>query len=162
MQSAKDSFYIALRDRLAAVNPYRTIAVRGALRPAIVVPENELDCEAADPLETFLIFWEDEVVDTTEALPLHTMPSQIRYTTQGTKELTGMDRGRVLAAMDRELLAMLQPQTAAKQDFRSTPATVMQTVIFWSTAKFGAAVVKDGQISRTVTVSVFSHQEAGE
>ncbi len=162
MQNAKDSFYIALRDRLAALNPYRTIAIRGALRPAITVPENELDSEADDPLEAFLMFWEDEALDTTEALPLHTMPCQIRYTTQGTKELSGMDRGRVLAAMDRELLAMLQPSTAAKQDFTVSPASVMQTIIFWSSAKIGAATVKDGHISRTVTVSVFAHQEAGE
>ncbi len=162
MQNAKDSFYIALRDRLATFNPYRTIAVRGAMRPAIVVPENELDSEAADPLEAFLIVWEEAAIDTTEALPLHTMPCQIRYTTQGTKESSGMDRGRVLAAMDRELLNMLQPSTATKQNFIASPAIAMQTVIFWSSAKFGAVTVKEGQISRTATVSVFAHQEAGE
>jgi len=33
MQNAKDSFYMALRTRLATINPERTILLRGALRP---------------------------------------------------------------------------------------------------------------------------------
>ena len=162
MQNAKDSFYITLRDRLAAFNPYRTLVVRGATRPAIVVPENELDCEAADPLEAFLMTWGEVSIDLSEALPLHTMPCQIRYTTQGTRELSGMDRGRVLAAMDRELLNILAPSAAVKQNYTTSPATQMQTAIFWSAANFSAATVKEGKISRSVALSVFAHQEAGE
>ena len=30
MQNAKDSFYLALRTRLAAINPERTVLLRGA------------------------------------------------------------------------------------------------------------------------------------
>lgn len=162
MQNAKDSFYIALRDRLAAFNPYRTIVVRGATRPAIVVPENELDCEAELPQEAFLLLWANEEIDFSEPLPLHSMPCKIQYTTQGTKELSGMDRGRVFAAMDRELLNMLQPCTAAKQNYTTTPAIVMQTAIFWSSASFGKAEIAEGAITRTVAVNVFAYQEAGE
>ena len=33
MQNAKDTFYVTLRDRLAAVNPARTMVVRGVTRP---------------------------------------------------------------------------------------------------------------------------------
>ena len=162
MQNAKDSFYIALRDRLAAFNPYRTLVVRGATRPAILVPENELDCEAEDPSEAFLITWGAAAIDTTEALALHTLPCQIRYSTQGTKELSGMDRGRVLAAMDRELLNILQPFTAIKQSYVTSPATPMRTTLFWSSATFGAATIAESKISRAVSLSVFAHQEAGE
>jgi hypothetical protein len=36
MQNAKDSFYMALRTRLATINPERTILLRGALRPGIL------------------------------------------------------------------------------------------------------------------------------
>ena len=41
MQPTKDSFYIALRDRLVAVDPNRTVTLDGATRPAIAVMENE-------------------------------------------------------------------------------------------------------------------------
>ena len=42
MQNAKDTFYVTLRDRLAAVNPARTMLVRGVIRPGLLVEENEL------------------------------------------------------------------------------------------------------------------------
>ena len=41
MQNAKDSFYMALRTRLTTINPERTILVRGAVRPGILVEEAE-------------------------------------------------------------------------------------------------------------------------
>ena len=41
MQNAKDSFYMALRTRLVAINPSRTILLRGAVRPGILVEEAE-------------------------------------------------------------------------------------------------------------------------
>jgi hypothetical protein len=36
MQNAKDSFYVALRTRLVAINPERTILLRAAVRPGIL------------------------------------------------------------------------------------------------------------------------------
>jgi hypothetical protein len=39
MQNAKDSFYVALRTRLIAINPQRTILLRGAVRPGILVED---------------------------------------------------------------------------------------------------------------------------
>ncbi len=41
MQFAKDSFYIALRDRLAVLNPARTVYLDGVTRPAVIVAENQ-------------------------------------------------------------------------------------------------------------------------
>ena len=41
MQNAKDSFYMALRTRLAALNPDRTVLLRGTVRPGILVEEAE-------------------------------------------------------------------------------------------------------------------------
>ena len=41
MQNAKDSFYMALRTRLASINPERTVLLRGTVRPAILVEEAE-------------------------------------------------------------------------------------------------------------------------
>ena len=55
MQSAKDSFYIALRGRLAALNPQRAVFLDGATRPAIVVCENEPLTSAAPPLSALTL-----------------------------------------------------------------------------------------------------------
>jgi len=49
MQNAKDTFYVMLQSRLAALNPARTIVVRSQVRPGILVDENELPT-AAIPL----------------------------------------------------------------------------------------------------------------
>ena len=40
MQFAKDSFFLALQQRLAALNPARTVTLNGATVPAILVVEN--------------------------------------------------------------------------------------------------------------------------
>ncbi len=42
VQNAKDTFYEVIRARLAAVNPGRTMVVRGVTRPGLLVEENEL------------------------------------------------------------------------------------------------------------------------
>ena len=42
MQNAKDTFYEVLRSRLVALNPERTIVLRGVMRPGVLVEENEL------------------------------------------------------------------------------------------------------------------------
>lgn len=162
MQNAKDSVYTALRDRLAGLNPSRTIVLRGAIRPAVVVAENELDAAMTDPLEAFALLWKDAAIDPTEPLPLHTLHCDVRYATRGTPEMAGVDRGRVLAAMDRELVAMLQPAIAPKKDYTTDPASAMQTTVWWSVPAFGPAALKDGTLTRIVTFSVFAVQEAGE
>lgn len=161
MQSAKDTFYITLRDRLAAINPSRTIALRGAVRTAVVVAENEL-VAATNPSEAFVLTWLDLAIDSSEPLPLHTLLCEIAYATRGTAENSGMDRGRVLDAMDGELRTILQPASAVKQGFDTIPAATHGTNIFWSEPGFGKTVTKDGQIARTAQVSVFALQEAGD
>jgi hypothetical protein len=47
MQNARDTFYVRLRDRLAAVNPARTMVLRGVTRPGVLVEENELASASA-------------------------------------------------------------------------------------------------------------------
>ena len=37
MQNAKDTFYLTLQSRLAALNPSRTVVLRGVVRPATLV-----------------------------------------------------------------------------------------------------------------------------
>ncbi|MGA8163104.1 MAG: hypothetical protein WCB76_20015, partial [Acidobacteriaceae bacterium] len=41
MQNAKDTFYLTLRNRLATVNPARTMTLRSVSRPGILVEDAE-------------------------------------------------------------------------------------------------------------------------
>ena len=111
MQDARDTFYVALRGRLATINPERTIVVRGQVRPGILVEENELPT-AFQPVDAFSLRWTAMRVDTATPLPLVTMECEISYATDGTAANGGLDRGRLLAAMDGETLHSPQRVTA--------------------------------------------------
>ncbi len=56
MQNAKDSFYMALRARLTAINPERTILLRGTVRPGILVEEAEAPFSQI-PNDVFVLRW---------------------------------------------------------------------------------------------------------
>ncbi len=56
MQNAKDSFYMALRSRLIVINPQRTIMLRGAVRPGILVEEAEA-ASGQLPMDVFILRW---------------------------------------------------------------------------------------------------------
>lgn len=163
MQNAKDTFYMTLRDRLAAVNPARTIGVRGVMRPAVLVEENELVFDAP-PVEAFRLRWTGLKVDAGGALPLVTMVCEIRYATDGDAGNGGMDRGRLLAAMDAELATAIgeAPQNAAKMSYSAAGVTALGTNVFWGDVAFGAAVVTGERVERVATVEVFCYREAGE
>jgi hypothetical protein len=167
MQNAKDTFYITLRNRLAALNPERTVVIREATRPGTLVEENEL-VTAAIPTDAFIFNWIGTKVDSMSALPLVTMQCQIRYATDGTVGNGGMDRGRLLATMDAELATAVgsAPHNAAKLNYSGTTQgaapTPMQTNIFWGDIVFGNAVTAGERLERAATVDVFSYQEAGE
>lgn len=168
MQAARDTFYVALRGRLAAINPARTIVIRGQARPGILVEENEL-ATAIQEADAFSLRWTAMRADTAAALPLVVMECEIGYATDGTPANAGMDRGRLLAAMDGELLAALNqsPQSAVKMDYSGVAATgaaavAMVTSVFWSQPTFAPTTVNGERIERVATVQVFSSQEAGE
>ena len=56
MQNAQNTFYITLRNRLVALNPNRTIYLRGVTRPGILVESNEL-VVAQPPSDVFVLRW---------------------------------------------------------------------------------------------------------
>ncbi len=62
MQNARDTFYVTLRDRLAAINPGRTMVLRGVTRPGVLVEENEL-VSAFQPVNAFCLHWTGLSVD---------------------------------------------------------------------------------------------------
>ena len=163
MQNAKDTFYVAMRDRLADLNPERTIAVRGAVRPGIIVQENEL-VVAPVPLDVFSLHWTKLTVQTQGPAPLITMTCEISYATDGTSANAGMDRGRMLAVMDAELAAIVgtEPRRLPKLSYTTMPPVPMMTNVFWGELTFGVLTAVGERLSRTTIVEVFSYGEAGE
>jgi hypothetical protein len=163
MQNAKDTFYLTLQSRLAALNPSRTIVLRGQVRPATLVDENELPT-ASIPTGAFRLQWTKLQVTSASPLPWVALECTIHYATDGSPANGGMDRGRVLAAMDAELASALTtpPHSVAKMNYATTPPVIMQTNIFWADPVFAAVTQTDTRLSRAATVQVFAYQEAGE
>jgi hypothetical protein len=169
MQNAKDTFYVALRDRLAALNPARTLVLRGVTRPGVLVEENEL-ASADVPVNAFSLRWTGIGVDARGSLPLVTMMSEIRYATDGDAGNGGMDRGRLLAGMDAELSAAVSvaPQNVGKMNYTASAGmsgvapVAMATNVFWGDVTYGPVVVNAERLERVATVEVFCYQEAGE
>lgn len=165
MQNAKDTFYMTLCSRIAALNPARTTVIRGVTRPSILVEENELPTAAVVP-DVFCLRWAGVRVDAAGAMPLMRMQCEVRYCTDGNAGNGGMDRGRLLAAMDAELTAAVgaAPQHALKMNYAvqgASPAA-MATNIFWGDVMFHDAKINGERLERTATIEVFSYQEAGE
>jgi hypothetical protein len=161
MQNAQNTFYIALRDRLAALNPNRTIYLRGVTRPGILVEGNELVTAMAPP-NVFVLRWQGLRSDPYLAEVMVQMECEIEYSTEGTQTKLGMDRGAMLTEMDAELIALLQPASAQKVNYSVSPSIAMETQVFWSDATFTPVEVKRDRLKRTAKVYVFSYEEPGE
>jgi hypothetical protein len=140
MQFAKDSFFLALQQRLAGLNPLRVVTVNGATVPAILVTEN-LPPSAAEPQpDTFYIEWETANVVAGHAgdSALMSVECAISYYTLGTVP-SMVDRGRVLGQLDDELLGICQPPNAEKMDYTQAPAADLGTSVFWNQPAFEEA-----------------------
>ena len=161
MQNAQNTFYITLRNRLATLNPSRTIYLRGVTRPGVLVESNEL-VTARPPSDVFVLRWLGLRNDPYLAEVLLQMECEIEYSTQGTTGNIGMDRGNLLTEMDAELMSLLQPNTAPKLNYAQSPAAPMETQIFWTEATFQPAKAERDRLVRTASVSVFSYEEPGE
>jgi hypothetical protein len=161
MQNAKDSFYMALRARLAGLNPQRTIMLRGAVRPGILVEEAEA-VFPQPPGDVFVLRWLGMGMDLDLASTMVAAECEIVYQTCGCQSFGGLDRGRALSAMDEELVAMLQPFYTAKMSYIATPPAAMLTNVFWDEPVFGPVVTQRDRLSRSVKVVVYSYQEQGE
>jgi hypothetical protein len=161
MQNAKDSFYMALRTRLAAINPERTILLRGAVRPGILVEEAEAPFSQL-PSDVFVLRWLGLGVDMDMASTLVGEQCEILYQTCGTQSFGGLDRGRLLSEMDKEAASMAQPFWTPKLNYTTTPPAAMLTKVFWDEPGFGPIVTQRDRLSRSATVMVYSYQEQGE
>jgi hypothetical protein len=157
MQNAKDSFYMALRTRLAAINPERTILLRGAVRPGILVEEAEAPFSQL-PNDVFVLRWLGLGIDLDLSSTMAAGECEILYQTCGTQSYGG----RALSAMDEELVTMLAPFHTPKLNYTATPPTAMLTQVFWDEPGFAPITVLRDRLSRSAKVMVYSYQEQGE
>jgi hypothetical protein len=138
MQFTKDSFYMALLQRLVSLNPLQTITLNGTTRPAIVVAENELVIPVQPMADAFYIEW-----GAAQLVPrqvgnrgLMEMDCVISYHTFGTVE-SGVDRGRTLGTLDMELMSICQPPRTSKRDYTQAPSVDLGTSILWTAPNLG-------------------------
>lgn len=169
MQFAKDSFYMALRERLAALNSSRTVTLNGATRPAVIVGENEPIGFAERLADAFYLDW-----GAVKAVRHHAakgllleIECSILYHTLGTCE-SGVDRGRSLGALEHELLSICQPPRTPKRDFTQAPSSDLGTMVFWtmpqtadtSNSESGQSRKNPGaRLERKARLSIFFHPE---
>lgn len=167
MQFAKDSFFLALQQRLAGLNPARVVTINGATVPAVVVVENLPPSSAEPQPNAFYIEWgAASVVDGHAGNgALMSMECVISYYSLGTVA-SMVDRGRVLGQLDDELLGICQPPNTEKQDYTQAPSADLGTKVFWSQPAFGKSSVEDqaephadGRVERQTRVKVFFFSE---
>jgi hypothetical protein len=161
MQNAKDSFYMALRSRLAALNCERTFMLRGAVRPGILVEEAETPFNQL-PNDIFILRWLGHGADIYLASTLVAEECEIIYNTCGCQTFGGLDRGRALTQMDTELLSMLQPFSTPKMSYSAQPLAALLTQVFWDEPVFSPVVTLRDRLTRSAKVMVYSYQEQGE
>jgi len=135
MQFAKDSFYVALSQRLSQLNPARTVSINGVTRAAIMVAENELITAALPIQDAFFVIWGaaqicDEFGGAPE--PLVGIECTIWYGTSGATE-DASDRGRCMTELDSELLRICSPPFTDKRDYTKAESTPLNSNVFWTT-----------------------------
>ena len=114
------------------------------------------------PTDVFVLRWLGAGADVNLDAPMAAAECEILYQTCGCQSFGGLDRGRVLSAMDQELLSMLQPFSTQKLSFTATPPAPMMTRVFWDEPGFGPVVAQKDRLSRSVKVMIYSYQEQGE
>ena len=158
MQNAKDSFYLALRSRLAELNPARQVTIAGVQRPGVLVAENET-FNTLMPTDVFVLRWEGTAVNPNLPAALESQVCTIAYCTSGVAANGFTDRGRAMTEMDAELAAMLVPPQTQKMSVGSQMTVPFATEVFWSAGVFGDVTISGTRLTREVKVQVFSLQE---
>lgn len=168
VQGMKDTFYAVMRDRVAAGNAGRTVVVRGTARPGVVVAENELPGASVDGIglaDAFSLRWTTVAVDSQGPAALMKAVCEVRYATDGSTGLAGLDRGRALAGMDAELMAAVgkTPQTSAAVAVREVSGGGASTAaatggnVFWGDLVLKPAVMRGERMERTAEIEVFGY-----
>jgi hypothetical protein len=160
MQAAKDTFLMTLAQRLAAVNPARTVTLDGVTRPAVAAVENETPAPAVTESECFQLSWEKSGWEMPET-GLMFLDCKLSYGSRGTDAMLRSDRGRRVTAMEEELRRVLHPRTAAECDYTQTPPAALGANIFWTLPAMAAEKDVDGGVQRSATVRIYFFPEVG-
>lgn len=161
---------MALRERLAALNPSRIVTLNGATRPAVIVAENEMVIPVEPLADAFYVEWgpAKKVVRHDGEMPLMQMECVISHHTFGNCA-TAVDRGRTLTALDSELLSICHPPQTEKRDYTQLPSLDLGTRVFWLGPVFGEVSGSEGKnvdgtgvrLERKAKLTVFFFPERG-
>jgi len=162
MQATKDSFYLTLRDRLAQADPGRTITVDGITRPAIVVVENDKPSVTAQQQNAFYLEWGAAHPVRPAISTLMAMTCTLSYSSAGTDQNGGLDRGRMLGGLEAELLGLCSPAVTQKNDYTSGNPVYLGSNIFWSQPTFGPAKAGPDCVAREASITVYFYPEVNQ
>jgi hypothetical protein len=162
MQPAKDSFYVELRNRLVAVDPNRTITLDGAVRPAIAVVENEPPAAAPPLCDAFYLHWGSVHPVQPSTGTMMALECTISYCTAGAEQNGWLDRGRDLASLDNDLLAICSPAHTSKCDYSSGSPVSLGSTIFWTQPVLTAVKTTQSYIGREVAITLFFYPEVNQ
>jgi hypothetical protein len=162
MQAAKDSFYLTLRDRLAASYPDRTIAVGAVTRPAIVVVENDQSSVTARQHEAFYVEWGEARPVSPAISTLMAMTCTFSYASAGTEQNGGLDRGRALGGLDSELLGIWSPTVARKSDYTGANPVDLGSNIFWSAPVIRLQKAAPNCVAHEASLTVYFYPEVNQ
>ncbi len=168
MQNAKDTFYRMLQSRLAALNPARTIVLRGTVRPGVLVEENELATAAL--CRGHVSAGLDRAAHRRRARSAagHNAMRHPLCHRRNLRQRRNGPRPRALRDGCRSWPPPSAPlrSPSPKQSFVGLPAGVppitMATNIVWADPVFGPCEIKGERLARTATVQVLAYREAGE
>ncbi|MEO8726273.1 MAG: hypothetical protein ABI383_09120 [Acidobacteriaceae bacterium] len=132
IQAAKDSLYVALRDRLQVINPNRIALIGGTTRIAIAM-EAALQSEADKtiPGVFYVSFGKEEAV--ADAAPaggvLVKVECIVKY---GAVAIPNSHAEADLSEMDGELLAAMMPTTTGLSDYSQTNSAALGDRVYWT------------------------------
>jgi len=114
------------------------------------------------PSDVFILRWLSIGMDAELDSPMMAAECEILYHTMGTQAFGGLDRGRSLSEMDKELLKILTPLKTPKLSYAVNPPSAMLTQVFWDEPTMGPAAIQRDRVSRSVKVKVYCYLEEGE
>lgn len=157
MQAVKDSFFIALRDRL------KNSMTGDGPSPRIIACENNRCRWLADE-DTFYLRWKGEVELPGDAQRAgwRALQCEIGYRTQGTDVYSSEDRGRKLSVHDGQLLAAASPRRAHLLDCSQDPPTQLNVFILWTAPSLKSGEDKLNGLQRTTQVDVLWRDEEAQ
>lgn len=150
IQAAKDSLYVALRDRLQVINPNRIALIGGATRIAIAM-ESVLQSEADKtiPGVFYVSFGQEEAVADAAApggviVKVH---CAVKYRAVA---IPNTHAEADLSEMDAELLAAMMPTSTALTDYSQTNGVALGDRVYWT-----MPVIADKGVERTAGFVLF-------